>query len=319
MYRSVLTLALAIAILGTVVQPRPAQAARHDDSTYRVANLACAYCRRSITDTYITSKGKTYHEACFLDHVAPKCAVCARPVTGTYFKDAWGNAFHAEHRGETPQCAYCSRIISTATSKGGWGYRDGRVVCGICVGSAINDLPKAKRLAAATRKTLGTFGLTLPYGEVPLEIGDRNWLSGIRAQRRTLLTRTEATAFTSTITKTLGTKVVSKEVSMYILNGMPQDIFQGTMAHEFMHAWNHLNCQVRHAPALEEGSANFVETLVLRRLGTAHARYQIEAIERSTDPVYGAGYRRVKRLVEDHGFEGLLQTLKSSADFPAGY
>lgn len=166
---------------------------------------------------------------------------------------------------------------------------------------------------------LEALGLTLPYGEIPLEIGDRNWLSAIRTQRQTLFTRAEATAFTSTVTRTLGTRVVSKEVAVYALDGMPRDVFQGTIAHELMHAWNHLNCQVRHAPALEEGSANFVETLVLERLGTPLARYQIQAIAQSDDPVYGDGYRRVKRLVADHGLAGLLETLKAGADFPTGY
>ncbi len=321
MQRSGAALLLAAAMFTAAAYPAPAASARPVEAPvpFQVAELACAYCKRPITDTYVTSHGKTYHERCFVDHVAPKCVVCGKPITSDFLRDPWGNAFHSEHQGQTPQCAYCSRILSTTSSRGGWGYGDGRTVCGICVASAINDLPRARTLAASTRKALGSFGLKLNYGEVPLEIGDRTWLTSVRSQRQTLLTLSEATAFTSTMTKTLNGKVVSKSVSMYVLNGMPQDIFKGTMAHELMHAWNHLNCQVRHTPALEEGSANFVETLVLGRLGTSDAKHQIRAIEKSTDPSYGEGYRRVKRLVADLGFEALLETLKTSPDFPPGY
>jgi hypothetical protein len=169
------------------------------------------------------------------------------------------------------------------------------------------------------RKSLASLGLAVPYGEVPLELGDRNWLAAIRDQYRTSLTRTEATAFTNTVTTTRGGRVIGKTVSIHVLNGLPIEVFQGTVAHELMHARNHLVADVRHATDLEEGAANFAEALVLRRLGTAAAKYQLQAMDESADPVYGEGYRRVKRMVADYGFKGLLEWLASQPDFPPGY
>ncbi len=284
-----------------------------------LAQLFCGYCHRPITDAYITSKGRPYHETCYLEHVAPRCVVCAQPITRDYLRDPWGNPFHREHKADTPQCAYCSRILSAKTSRGGFAYADGRTICGICMATAIDDVPRARTLAKSVRKTLSNLGLTVPYGEIPLELGDRNWLADIRAQSQTLVTRSEATAFTNTVTTTQGGRVIGKQVSIYALAGLPLEVFQGTVGHELMHAWNHLVCEVRHSPQLEEGSANYAEALVLEKLGTAAARQQLDAMENSDDPVYGGGYRRVKRMVADHGFKALLEWLKANRDFPPGY
>jgi hypothetical protein len=283
------------------------------------ADLSCGVCKREITSTYITSKGRTYHETCYLERVAPRCVVCAQPITSHYYKDPWGNVFHSDHKVDTPQCVYCSRIIAQASSQGGVRYGDGRTVCNLCRVSAVDDESRARKLLGGVRKTLTDFGITLAYGNIPLSLGDRNWLQVMRARNPSILTLGEATAFTSTVTSTINGAVVGKTVGIYALNGLPLEIFNGTIAHELMHAWNHLNCTVRHIPELEEGSANYAEVLVLQKMGTTAAKQHIRNLETSQDPVYGNGYRRVKRYVDDNGFDSLLDWLRDNADLPPGY
>ncbi|MBM3268596.1 MAG: protein DA1 [Candidatus Sericytochromatia bacterium] len=285
-----------------------------------IAQLVCGYCHRPITTSYITSKGHPYHETCYVEHVAPRCVVCSQPITTDYLRDPWGNVFHREHKQDTPQCQYCSRILSTKGSRGGFVYGDGRTICGICKATAVLDDKQAGTLAKAVRKRMAGLGLSVPYGDIPLELGDRNWLAGIRAQHPGLVaTRTDATAFTNTVTTTRGARVVSKKVAIYVLAGLPIEVFQGTYAHELMHARNHLVADLRHTPELEEGAANYAEALYLANLNTAAARYHLQALETSEDPIYGQGYRRVKRMVADYGFAGLLGWLETQPDFPFGY
>lgn len=312
-------IAVSIGMLLTLAQAPPGTVGERHAVVLAQTTITCGHCRKSIEGAYVSTYGQPYHEACFLNHVAPRCAVCLGPITGQYFTDSWGNSFHAHHRTDNPQCTYCSRVMSTRTSRGAFVYNDGRPVCGMCVEAAVGKPEYGKELAATVRLWLQDWELAIPYDVIPLTMGNRNWLQDVRNHSQTLLVASEPTAFTSTVTRTAGNKVVSRAVAIYALDGLPREVFVGTIAHELMHVWNYLVCQVRHRASLEEGSANFIEAKVLEKLDTPAARQHLKGLANNPDPNYGGGYRRVKRLVASLGYEALLETLKTREDFPPGY
>jgi len=50
--------------------------------------------------------------------------------------------------------------------------------------------------------------------------------------------------------------------------------------------------------------------------GGEMAAYHVDCLLKDPHPAYGAGFRRVKRLVERRGFDQLLLLLQRSRDFP---
>ena len=121
--------------------------------------LICDYCRRLISGQYVVSDGKNYHVGCYENHVALRCALCGEIINGQYFEDFWGNRVHAEHKDKVPQCLYCRRFISEEISKGMVKYDDGRIVCGICAGDAINDAVTAGRIMSDLQEHLFCLGI----------------------------------------------------------------------------------------------------------------------------------------------------------------
>jgi hypothetical protein len=100
---------------------------------------------------------------------------------------------------------------------------------------------------------------------------------------------------------------------------MPEESFRGVMAHELLHAWRALVCDGQGSQVLEEGSARYVEAAILNGIGTPEARHHLQGLAYEKDPVYGGGYRRVWKLVDDLGWERWRDFMRTARGLPPGY
>jgi hypothetical protein len=133
------------------------------------AGISCDVCGEPIHGRYVEERGRSYHESCYRDSVAPRCAACGRPILeswirhaeGDYHPDCYRESFQprcahcgkpiegrylmeggrnyhpACHRTRTPRCVICDEPLSGKFFADGWGnpYHDrhGReVVCPFC-------------------------------------------------------------------------------------------------------------------------------------------------------------------------------------------
>ncbi|MNX86786.1 LIM domain protein [compost metagenome] len=278
----------------------------------------CGVCQQPLIGRYIKQDGKAYHEACFQTSIAEKCDVCGTGLTGKYFVDPWGNKYHAAHQRQVPNCDYCGRIISQRTSGGGSTYQDGRSVCAGCYGVQISGDRAAQPLIEGVRERLRGWGLDVPAEAAPVILVDRNTL-------RNLLRRTghpggpNVNGFTSVLTEKQGNRITKREMAVYILHGMPREVFEGTVAHELTHVWINLNNGRSLDSAFEEGSCNYFKYLLHAESQGEMAEYAIKLMQQDQDPAYGAGFRRVKRLVDKRGLDYLITLLARSTGFPLGY
>lgn len=278
----------------------------------------CGVCEKPLVGRYIQKDGQSYHEACYQQALAEKCSVCLQGITGQYFKDAWGNVYHAAHQRQAPTCEYCSRIITPRTSSGGYTYNDGRSVCGLCHRTQVSGDVIAQPIVESVRDRMAEWGLVVPKEAAPVILVDR-------ATLRKLLRRTghpggpNVNGFTSVLTEKRGNQIVKREMAVYVLFGMPREIFEGTVAHELTHVWINLNNGRRLDPAFEEGSCNYMKYLIHANSESELASYAIKAMQQDQDPAYGAGFRRVKNLVDRRGLEELYALLGRSTGFPLGY
>ncbi|HEY9855785.1 MAG TPA: protein DA1, partial [Stenomitos sp.] len=165
---------------------------------------------------------------------------------------------------------------------------------------------------------LAGWGLEVPAEAAPVILVDRGTL-------RNLLRRTghpggpNVNGFTSVLTEKRGNQIVKREMAVYVLFGMPREIFEGTVAHELTHVWVNLHNGRRLDPAFEEGSCNYVKYLIHDQSESELAPFAIKSMQQDQDPSYGAGFRRAKNLVERKGLDTLLTLLGRSTGFPLGY
>lgn len=309
---------------GICRKPLTGQFIKKDGKSYHEGcfqeNLAerCGICRKPLVGKFIKKDDQSYHEGCYQNVLAEKCDVCKVGITGQFFVDPWGNKYHAAHQKQVPNCEYCGRVISARTSSGGYTYNDGRSVCGICYQSQIANDRAAKPLVAGVRDRMNQWGIEVPESAAPVILVDRGTL-------RNLLRRTGHSAgpnvngFTSVLTEKKGSEIVKREMAVYILYGMPRELFEGTVAHELTHVWVNLHNGRKLDSAFEEGSCNYVKYLLHKDSDTELAPYAIKSMQQDRDPAYGQGFRRAKAYVERHGLPALLNNLARSTGFPFGY
>jgi len=93
-----------------------------------------------------------------------------------------------------------------------------------------------------------------------------------------------------------GRRVHTRVLEVRILRGLPELVFGGVVAHELAHVWSALRRWRLH-PWAEEG---FGELLAYRFYcddGSPPARFLARRIEVNPDPIYGGGFRRMRRLL----------------------
>ncbi len=276
--------------------------------------LKCDYCKKDITGQYVQSNGKNYHADCYEKHIALRCDLCGRVIKGEYIVDSWGNKYHKEHERSVPACQYCGRLISERTSRGGTVYSDGRYVCGYCLADAVGDMTTARRIMKSVKEKLGLAGINIENGAVKLTLTDRDGLRHI-----SWTGHSDESGLTKYTEQTIDGVCIVRNFEIFILKGMPRIVFTEIIAHELMHVWLYTNASKKLALALSEGSCNYASFIILNQSYGTMAEFELGNLLTNPDPIYGDGFRRVKRLVSDKGVAWWLEYLKSSVDFAQGY
>ena len=248
----------------------------------------------------------------------PMCAACGKEIgPGRYLQDQWKANYHLQHQ-NVARCYYCARGISQFNTGGGVRYPGGREVCNICQQTAVTDAATAEAAMDRVRGRMAAWGLGFEYGEIPVRLVDQGTLNRLYGRSSMHDGRINGLT-TKRWTKDDAGKVLSREVSISMLHGLPLEVFEKTMAHELMHAWMFLDKQPEHQPQLEEGVCNLAAYYVLQESATDLAGFMREAMWKSKDPVYGQGLRRAIAYVQRHEFVGLVKMLRANKDFPRGY
>lgn len=249
----------------------------------------------------------------------PTCAACGQKIgPGRYIQDHWGANYHVQHA-NLKRCYYCARGISQFNTGGGVHYADGRDVCNICQATAVTDDATASEATARVRRKMEAWGLTFDYGQIPVHLVDQSTLNRLFGRALGVHEGKISGLTTKKWAKNPAGQVVSREVTINMLYGLPMEVYEKTVAHELMHSWMFLDKQPEHQPALEEGVCNLAAYYVLQEDQSKFAGFMREALYKSTSPTYGEGLRRAIRYVQTRQFSGLVKMLRANADFPTGY
>ncbi len=84
----------------------------------------CAACGKPLTGHYVQSGGKSYHDDCYRNVVVPRCAACGKPLTDRYVQSD-GKSYHDDcyRNFVVPRCVYCNEPLMGEYGVDHWGAK----------------------------------------------------------------------------------------------------------------------------------------------------------------------------------------------------
>jgi len=282
---------------------------------WHAACLVCGGCRKPIEGRqFAYADMQAWHEACLVRAKSPRCAICARPMTGVYQRDPFGNRFCAEHQEKLVACLSCRRLICEPLTQGGGRNRDGHAFCNICSRTAVDVQSEASFLLDQTRRDLAQIGLNLGGERIPFRLVGQTELDTFNTRKRADQP-TLGMARHQVLRE--GGEVVNRSfLEIIILRGLPREHFQTVAAHELCHAWLFFHGFQQLPEQVEEGLCTLCEYLWLARQKTNSARVRSLLLRKNPDPTYGEALRRALKAVERLPLSELMAHVKKHRKFP---
>jgi hypothetical protein len=285
----------------------------HDACYLNLIAPRCAYCGKPLSGQYLVHDGKTYHHECYRNRVVPRCAYCGKPLMGEYLIDSWGTKFCKEHQSQYPACSFCGRLFPPQQQESYSGSQDVR--CPICRATAIETIEQAQPLFRKLIQWVNSQGLVYNNLHLHLELCDRTRLAVLLKSHA----EPDSLGVTSSSTYTQNGQIVSTQVDgIAVLRGMPATLFQGVTVHELGHAWLAVH-NIRSLPSwAEEGFCELLSYRYYTEMATDESRYHAKNIEQNPSPVYGNGFRRIRALMDAMGFQRFVEILRTTKQLPSG-
>jgi DNA-directed RNA polymerase subunit RPC12/RpoP len=280
------------------------------NATWHPEHFVCAACGRPIAGaSFQMHEDAPYHSECFRDRIAPRCAYCGKPLMGEYLVDQWGTRYCKEHQSQFPHCAYCGRLVPPQDQEMG---KDA-VRCPVCRSTEIETAEVAKPIFSQLIRWVGAQGLRYNNLPISLELCDRAKLAHYLNERN----QAHSLGATMSTSYLQNGQVVRMEVrGVAVLRGLPSTLFQGVTVHELGHVWLIAN-GISNLPSwAEEGFCELLSHRYYMGLNTSEGRYHATAIERNGDPIYGEGFRRVRRVADAKGFQRFIEIMQTTRRFP---
>lgn len=276
-------------------------------------HFRCTVCGRPIRDTGFSQyQGKPCHVECYDRHFVPRCAYCAKPLSGQYLVDHWGAKFCAIHEKEYRSCVFCGRLVEPSTQAAP--RPTARVRCSLCQASAVESLDRARFLFQRVVDWVYKEGLT--YNQAKLRLDLVEAVAGGQCEERPTDPHTLGTT-SGRVYAVLGIKVTTAVDDVAIVRGLPATLFQAVTAHELGHVWL-IDHGITGLPRWgEEGLCEVLAHRLLEQTGTPESHYHALNIEQNNDAVYGEGFRRARSLVDARGFHRFIESLQSTKRWPA--
>ena len=234
-----------------------------------------------------------------------QCTICLQPLKVDYLVDAWGNAFHSKHEKEGLFCYSCSRIISQGVTRGGYVYPDGRHLCSLCQITVVHKDSSILRAYLSVTTQLGTIGITNSPMGIPINLVDLNQLN----EKAGNLSHLKLKGFTHFEKKSTSLTNSDKPYHIFILSGLPRLEFEAVLAHEFLHIWLEIN-SIQLDEKTAEGFCNLGSYLIYKNDDTHFSQIHLQAMENDPDEIYGSGFRYMKSVLLEIGWEKLLTKMR---------
>jgi hypothetical protein len=214
------------------------------------------------------------------------CVVCAELLGLAWIEDHFDERLCRKCAGGAP-CWSCSAVTGGSGMRARTVLADGRIRCARCSRWAVDAQSDVGAVVRLVRPLLQSYGLRLPN---PVRVR--------LVEPGELRTGTDELVHGTTVVERGRRADPARLRSIRVITGMPATRFGQVVAHEMGHGWL-ARCPGRRSSADEEGICELVGSWWLRHRGGRLAAHYLEELERNPDPVYGGGYRSVRRRTGD--------------------
>ena len=270
----------------------------------------CSSCKGKVGTGFREAGDDKYHTRCF------RCLACRKSFVGGdgLGKGPWGGLVHLEHTSLALSCDSCSRFFRREDALPKQSFGDGRVHCRVCLEDGVFEGTKVSQVQARILPVLKRVGMDLPTKPIHIELVGRSFLD-----REAKRIKAEGKLRGLTLTKfklTRGTpSSASFEHRIYVLSGLPYVECIAVLAHEYAHVW--LNERfIDSTPPEIEGFCNLISEICLGQDKSKVSLLLRENMMKSENPVYGAGFRRMRSRLKSLGWDGLFAEMLSKSSPP---
>ena len=229
-----------------------------------------------------------------------KCIICGEDIIGRYTIDSLNQAAHESHK--IAFCFSCGRIIV----KNSIILSDGRQLCEFCQPSIVQTTKQIEWVDKKVREILAKVGIDNIPKNVPIEIVDSYQLMKIQGNKEIDVNQ-RGLAICNKIT---GNGLTKTEHKVCILDHLPKIAFAGILAHELLHVWQNSK-GITPPNDICEGFCDLGSYAVYSVINNPSALHFIEQLDKSDNPVYGDGYRKVKQYLDQNGWQALIAKIKN--------
>lgn len=226
-----------------------------------------------------------------------KCAICGEVIFDAYRQNKWGQYIHASH--EVQMCCSCQRFVLPSDQH----LPFNRHICSHCIGKVVRKPEHVKWVYDRIQVIFHNKGLDLPEN-IPVEVVDAAHIARmandhiINPLRYGLTVSARANGFFSS----------KMSHHVYIIDYLHKVIFGGTLAHELLHVWQNEH-NIKLPPQYCEGFCNLGSYLLYTSLDNDMTQVLTESMMQNPDPIYGDGFREVKRIFEQEAGCNLPRTI----------
>lgn len=275
----------------------------------------CSQCGSQIRpgQRYMVSSGKVFcSRQCYIQTL-PECTICGkRSFTGGIY--AMDHSFFAcTDCMKLPRCFSCQ-----FPTRGGTKLSADRVICPDCARTAVSDPAQAAALFQEVRDTMRfSLGIVTKH-PVRLSLTDPVTLHRLSGARSGQLVEqglfrynvdVERVTTRDYLGRKTGEKLYKKNeaIDIYVLDYLPKNRMEHVMAHELAHDW-----MTEFYPGIREEwiKEGFAEYIAWRYNRYKKRNKLNHRVENNPDPVYGEGFRRIRKIAKNRGFDGLKKFLE---------
>ena len=281
------------------------------DADWHPEHFCCLFCQQPITDVHFyVHEGQPCHPTCYERNVAPHCTICNQALTGKHQINYWGDRFCLGHEKELASCNYCGRLVAHTTKRmRRRSIEDIR--CDICASTAVETVSQAQLLIPNLITWAAEQGVKLRQKTFRIEVLDRAEFMARDGGRRDPLGLTTSTRYMR------NKRIERAEIeSVAILWGLPLALFAGVCVHELGHVWLAQHGIVNLPAIDEEGFCEWLSHRHYVGIGSKVDMFYAEGIAKNRNPIYGDGFRKLKRLEERLGSAQIIKSLRRKKKLP---
>ncbi len=254
----------------------------------------CASCKRPIKkETWVDIHGKKICPHCSKNLI--KCSLCNLPIAGARMSYPFADGVFCEHCVDNqPHCYVCGVPVGEDFIE----LSDDRTMCPTCGQTAILTRGPMRMIDNAVRRFLKKKLNMEIYHDYRLKLVISRARLGTAADVD--IVGKEQGMFTS----------VDGEFTIFILEGVTEEMCYETLAHECAHAWHAEHGMENADLEIREGFAQWVASKALEYFDYENG---LQRLQSRTDPNYGIGYQKFAAVEEENGVDGVFEFLAENS------